>query len=94
MPKWRPFTWVIVVINVLFLVWIIAGLAGISDSCADRVGQDREACEAGTAVGASIGVGIIVVLCSSWTESWASSGWLLARRAGRVPFAAPASKRA
>jgi hypothetical protein len=28
MPKWRPFTWVIVVINVLFLVWIVAGLAG------------------------------------------------------------------
>lgn len=25
MPKWRPFTWVIVVINVLFLIWIIAG---------------------------------------------------------------------
>jgi hypothetical protein len=60
MPSWRPFTWVIVVINVLFLVWIIAGVAGVSDECANEVGQAREACEAGTAVGASIGVGVIV----------------------------------
>ena len=43
MPKWRPLTWVIVVISVLFLVWIIAGVAGVSV----------------TALGVSIGVGAI-----------------------------------
>lgn len=60
MPKWRPFTWVIVVINVLFLIWIIAGLSGAANNCNNEVGQAKRACEAGTAVGASIGVGIIV----------------------------------
>jgi hypothetical protein len=62
MPKWRPFTWVIVIINVLFLVWIVAGVAGLADECADEVGDLQEACEAGTAVGATIGVGIIIGL--------------------------------
>lgn len=62
MPKWRPFTWVILIINVLFLVWIIAGVAGVAGECANEVGIDRDACEAGTAVGATIGVGIIIGL--------------------------------
>jgi hypothetical protein len=62
MPKWRPFTWVIVIINVLFLVWIVAGVAGLADECADEAANLRDACEAGTAVGATIGVGIIIGL--------------------------------
>jgi hypothetical protein len=57
MPKWRPFTWVIVVINVLFLVWIVAGLAAVSDNWADEVGQAKEACETGTAVDSTAGSG-------------------------------------
>lgn len=82
MPKWRAFTWVIVVINVLFLVWIIAGIASVSDECANKVGQAKEACETGTAVGASIGAGIIVFL---WALVDMILGiiWLVTRPRGR-----------
>jgi hypothetical protein len=48
---------VIVVINVLFLVWIVAGLAAVSDNWADEVGQAKEACETGTAVDSTAGSG-------------------------------------
>ncbi len=60
LPKWRPFTWVIVVINALFLIWLIGGLASVADECAGVTGRDLEACEAGTAIGAGIGAGIIL----------------------------------
>lgn len=59
-PKWRPFTWVILVINVLFLIWVIVGVASVADECEGMVGAELEACETGTAIGAGIGVGIIV----------------------------------
>lgn len=82
MPKWRPFTWVIVVINVLFLVWIIAGVAGTSDSCGGMSGEELEVCEAATAIGASIGVGIIMFL---WVLADVILGilWLVTRPKGR-----------
>lgn len=59
----RPFTWVIVLINVLFLIWIGAGVAGVSDNCSDKTGDLRQACEAGTALGATIGVGLDAQQC-------------------------------
>jgi hypothetical protein len=73
---------VIVVINVLFLIWIIAGVASTGDSCAGLTGPELEACEAGTAVGASIGVGIILFL---WFLVDAILGilWLVTRSKGR-----------
>jgi hypothetical protein len=82
MPKWRPFTWVIVVINVLFLVWIIAGVGGVVDECANEVGSAKQACEAGTAVGASIGVGIIVVFWF-FVDGILGILWLITRPKGR-----------
>jgi hypothetical protein len=82
MPKWRPLTWVIVVTDVLFLVWIIAGIAGVADECAGKTSTELEACEAGTAIGASIGIGIILFL------AFLVSGvlgliWLVTRPKGR-----------
>jgi hypothetical protein len=59
-PKWRPFTWVILVVNVIFLIWVIAGAASTANSCAGKVGQELQLCKDATAVGTSIGVGIIV----------------------------------
>jgi hypothetical protein len=81
-PRWRPFTWIIVVINILFLIWIIAGVAGTSDSCLGKTGQELDACETGTAIGASIGVGIIVFL---WFLADGILGilWLVTRSKGR-----------
>lgn len=63
-PKKRRhiFRWVFLAIQVLFLVWIIAGTAGNSDNCAGQVGDALDACEAGTAVGTGIGVALIIGL--------------------------------
>lgn len=82
MPKWRPFTWVIVVVNILFLIWIIAGVGSTADSCEGMTGAELDACEAGTAIGASIGVGIIVFL---WflVDGILGVIWLVTRPKGR-----------
>ncbi|MBK1786642.1 hypothetical protein [Prauserella cavernicola] len=55
------FRWFFLVVQILFLVWIIAGVANTED-CSGLVGQDLDACEAGTAVGTGIGVGLIIAL--------------------------------
>lgn len=62
LPKWRIFTWVILVINILFLVWVIAGGSSTANNCNGLTGQELDVCQAGTAVGASIGIGIIIFL--------------------------------
>jgi hypothetical protein len=68
MPKWRPFTWIILAVNVLFLVWLITGVGGAADQaedCTALVGNAKDLCEAGnagTAVGAGIGAAIILFL--------------------------------
>jgi hypothetical protein len=59
MPKWRPFSWVILVINILFLVWIIAGIASSSPS--DCGSLTAKQCSDATAVGTGIGVALIIV---------------------------------
>ncbi len=64
-PKKRKrhvFRWVFLAIQVLFLVWIIGGAGSAVDNCAGETGQALEACEAGTAVGAGIGVFLILFL--------------------------------
>jgi len=59
-PRWRPLTWFILAVNTLFLVWIIAGIHSASENCNGQSGSLGQACHAGTAIGAGIGVGIIV----------------------------------
>lgn len=54
--------WVFLAIQALFLVWIISGAASAGDNCAGLTGDDLAACEAGTAVGAGIGVALIIGL--------------------------------
>lgn len=66
--KYRPFTWVIIVVNVLFLFWVISGggsAASNLEDCTGLVGKALDSCEltnAGTAVGTGIGVIFIVFL--------------------------------
>lgn len=62
MPKWRVFTWVILVVNLLFLIWIIAGIAGSGGTPEDCGTLTVEECNAAEGVGTAIGVGIIIVL--------------------------------
>jgi len=82
MRNWRKFTWFILAVQALFVVWIISGVSSVSDSCSGLTGSDLDICQAGTAVGASIGVGIILFL-------WAVVDviliviWLVTGRGGR-----------
>lgn len=62
MRGWRKMTWFILAVQILFLIWIIAGVNEASNNCVDEVGSAKDLCEAGTAVGASIGVGLIIFL--------------------------------
>lgn len=56
------FRWFFLAVQALFLIWIIAGVSGSADNCAGEVGDMLDACQAGTAVGAGIGVGLIIFL--------------------------------
>lgn len=61
LPDWRIFTYVILAVNVLFLVWIIAGASAATHpgNCAGLSAAD---CQTAANVGAGIGVTIIIVL--------------------------------
>jgi RNA polymerase subunit RPABC4/transcription elongation factor Spt4 len=82
-PRWRKMTWFIVVVNVLFLIWLIAGAGAAAENCEGLVGEDLDICEAGTAVGATIGAGIIIFL---WVLVDIILGilWLVTNRGRRV----------
>lgn len=60
--KRHIFRWVFLAIQVLFLAWIIGGTSGATDNCDGEVGSALEACQAGTAIGAGIGVALIIGL--------------------------------
>lgn len=63
MPSFRPLTWVIIVIQILFLIWIFGALSTASGNCDNELTQtSKDACEAGTAIGAGIGFMFIVFL--------------------------------
>jgi hypothetical protein len=69
LPKWRKMTWVILIVNLLFLIWVISGIAGGGDAGADcvREAQNNEFltkadCEAAAGAGTAIGVGIVIFL--------------------------------
>ena len=62
LPKWRVLTWVIVGINLLFLLWVFGGAGAAADNCNGLRGANLDACEAGTAIGAGIAITGIFVL--------------------------------
>jgi hypothetical protein len=88
MPKWRVFTWVIVVINVLFLVWFIAGVGSAGSNvkdCTGLTGQALDLCNAGnagTAVGTGVGAAIIIFLWA-FVDIIMGIVWLVTRPRGR-----------
>lgn len=77
--KVRPLTVVVLIFNVLMAVWLISGLAGVADNCEGEVGSALEACEAGTAIGAGLGVAFIVFV---WVAGDVILGviWLVTRK--------------
>jgi hypothetical protein len=60
MLKLRPLSWVIIAINLLFLYATFSGLSETSKSCTGLTGDDLSICQAGTAIGAGLGLGIIL----------------------------------
>ena len=63
MKKLRPLSWVIIVVNILFAWWLIGGVgSAVSESCEGLTGDDLTSCQAGTAIGAGIGVIFILFL--------------------------------
>lgn len=60
--KRKIFRWVFLAVQVLFLIWIFAGGSSAADNCDGEVGSALEACQAGTAIGAGIGVALIIGL--------------------------------
>lgn len=83
-PHWRKTTWVILAFNLLMLIWLVAGVGSASSDslaeCAKEADEVlREACEAGTAIGAGLGAGIIIFL---WVTGDVILGviWLVTNR--------------
>jgi hypothetical protein len=60
--KRHVFRWVFLAIQALFLIWIISGTSSAADNCDGQVGQALDACQAGTAIGAGIGVMVVIFL--------------------------------
>lgn len=59
----RTFSKVIIGVNVLMLVWLIAGLANTSDSgCSTATYQD--ACQTGADIGRAAGIGIVLFVAA------------------------------
>ena len=75
--KVRVFTWVILGINVLFLIWLIAGINSVSSSSCDDL--DQQTCDAAKTVGGGIGALLIIFL---WVAVDVILGiiWLVTRK--------------
>jgi hypothetical protein len=77
-PRWRKATWALAVFNVLALVWLLSGIIGASNNCSGLSGGALSGCQAGTAIGAGIGVTLIVII---WFIGFMVLGlvWLMSR---------------
>ena len=60
MRNWRPLTWVILVVQALFIWWIVGGVGGAAsetmENCSALTESAKSSCEAGNA-GAAIAAG-------------------------------------
>ena len=76
--KVRVFTWIIVAINLLFLVWMIFGIAGVANSSC-QAGMTQQNCDAAKAIGGGVGAILIIFL---WVAADIILGiiWLVTRK--------------
>jgi hypothetical protein len=60
------------------LIWIIRGINASSDNCGGLTGTDLSACQAGTAIGAGLGVSVLIIV---WFIGFIVLGliWLMSR---------------
>jgi hypothetical protein len=59
--SWRPITWFILAVQILFIAWLIVNVISVLDACPNVQGSD--VCRTGQAIGTKIGMGIFVFLC-------------------------------
>ena len=59
--KKRIFMWFFLAVQILFLIWIIAGIAGNSGDATDCGSLSQQACNDAADVGTGIGVFLILV---------------------------------
>lgn len=62
LPNWRIFTYVILVVNLIMLIWVISGAASGSGQPSDCGSLSAESCNDAQNVGTAIGVGILIFL--------------------------------
>jgi hypothetical protein len=61
----RVFLWIFLAVQILFLIWVITGIAsgsGTPDSCQGMTGDALKTCKDAGDVGTTIGVGLIIGL--------------------------------
>ena|SRR5664279_3861147 len=75
--KVRVFTWIILAINLLFLIWLIAGITSVSTAKCDGLTQQN--CDAAKAIGGGIGSLLVIFL---WVAADVILGiiWLVTRK--------------
>ena len=75
--KVRVFTWIILAINALFLIWLVSGIVSVSNSTCDNLSQ--QSCDSAKAVGGGIGAILIIFL---WVAVDVILGiiWLVTRK--------------
>jgi predicted nucleic acid-binding Zn ribbon protein len=59
MPSWRPFTWVILALQLPFAIWLVVVLASSDTTTCPK---DEEFCHVGEAFGMAIGVVFILLI--------------------------------
>lgn len=82
LPGWRVFTYVILTINALFLIWVIVGAASGSGHATNCGSLDQQTCDSAAHAGTAIGVALIIVF---WAVVDVILGilWLVTKPRGR-----------
>ncbi|MDT3727808.1 hypothetical protein ROS62_24185 [Streptomyces sp. DSM 41972] len=63
--KHRVFLWVFLAIQVVFLIWVIWGIAqgsGTPEQCRGRTGDDLDLCNSASDAGTAIGVWLVIAV--------------------------------
>jgi hypothetical protein len=55
----RKMSWAIVIWTALFVLWAFSGMSAVADNCVGMTGSDLDLCNAGTGIGAGIGLFLI-----------------------------------
>jgi hypothetical protein len=77
MAQWRKATWALVIWNVLMVLWLASALSS-EFNCDRETGGARAVCDAGAAIGMSLGPSLVGVV---WFIGFITIGliWLVSR---------------